>query len=215
MRRIVSYVGVKGGVGTTGAALADAKRRGGLAVDLDLAHGDLARRAGIDARSSLTDLAVLDANQLSDHHLDIVTYHHDRVALVASPATVELAELIDPVLVAAVLDLGGRRGEMVVDCGSRIDVRVLVALRAADEIVLVTRADDSCRLQLSRLLDLLDRAAVSARVSLHAPRTNFLARRKLSAAVGVPLRQEPRLAGWFGGGVPKSAPRLTAGGVSG
>lgn len=168
---VIVFLGLKGGAGTTGAAMRALQQHGAQgAVDLDLVHGDLAPRLGVCGSTSIADLAALAAGDVTTEHLDAVSYPVPGGAVVVpSPATPELAEIVTPAHVERVLDMLAARGSVVVDAGSRIDVAVLAACRRATRIVLVARADAACARQCGVVRDLLARAGAGALVEASLP----------------------------------------------
>lgn len=137
-----------------------------IVVELDLARGDLAWRSGIDARTTLADLAAMPVAQVGSEAVAAVTWRSpDGIDVVVGPCCPELAEVVTPELLAQVLGVLLSAGSDVhVVATGPFDARVLEACRRSNEIVLfgdrsphVAHVDD-------RITDLLERCGIHAAV---------------------------------------------------
>jgi len=111
-------------------------------MDLDLQFGDVAVLMGVEPPATLYDVARaypdIDATKLAAMMPEVA----GTVSVLASPMSPELADLITPEHVGAVIGLLREAFDHVVlDCGCHLDDRVLEALERADQIVLVTDLD--------------------------------------------------------------------------
>lgn len=199
MNGVTVFLGLKGGVGTTAAVVRQvrAARAPLVAVDLDLAHGDLAQRLGVETSSTIADLCILEDGELDTLQIGAVRYPVPRspASVVPSPSSPELAEVLTSGRVAEVLQILSGQAAVIVDGGSRIDVPVLHSCLLADRVVLVARSDSSCLRMAALVGDLLDRAGA------RAPRFLLVRGRRRAAsafAAEIALPQWP-LEGQLGG----------------
>jgi pilus assembly protein CpaE len=154
----------KGGTGTTtiavNIAMAMARQEPDKVclIDLDLQFGQALTLLNLSERTSLSDL-VRDEQALTESEL-MRTYavrHDSGLHVLAAPSSIELAETILPDHVASILSsINGTYERVVVDAGSRLDERVLVAFEHADTIVFAVTPDFPTLRAVHALLDYLN-----------------------------------------------------------
>jgi len=208
-RRIVVVFSPKGGVGTTtiatNIAVAAAAGRADrvVLVDLDLQFGQAATHLNLQVRQSLAD-AVRDEAAMREPEL-LRTYaiaHDSGLRVLAAPPTPELAELIQPRHVEAILDGVLETYEsIVVDAGSILDERTLVALDRADTVILPVNPEIGALKAVHSLLEYLaETGSVGAKTTFVL--NNLFAREilrlrdvegALGAKVGAELPYDPFL----------------------
>ena len=164
---IVSFLGTKGGTGTTTLAVngaADIRRltgRSTVVVDLKNGPGDVALFLGLRPRHSLLaaldHLAWLDAASLSR----FVVEHECGVHVLAAgdefgrPAPRE-ADAVEQTLRA----LNTIYDYVILDCGTSLTLPTSGALQLSDAIMLVANPDVPCLRNLQRLIDAVKTAGV-------------------------------------------------------
>ena len=147
--RMVTFVGAKGGVGTSTVALhmallaakADRTRRVCL-VDLDLQQGGLAHLLDVTPRRTIADLALV-AEGISGRNIDeSVFVHRSSLRLLPAPKNGEQAEDVDARAARQILAaVKGHYDVVVVDAGSVLSEVGATALELSDDVFLVTTAD--------------------------------------------------------------------------
>jgi pilus assembly protein CpaE len=164
----VTFLGTKGGVGTTtmtvnvGAELRRLTGRPTVLVDVKAAPGDLALYLGVRARYTLTHL--LDRMAWRDAGLidGYLSPHPCGVEVLAAgdewgrPNDKD-AEGVDATLLA----LRASHPVVVVDAGSALTASAAAALQASDLVVLVANPDVPCLRNLQRLIDAVRLSGVS------------------------------------------------------
>jgi len=162
--KVITVFGGKGGRGTTAlalnlaAALATAGVGPVVAVDLDLQAGDLSLFLNVSPQYTIHD-AVANMDRLDAVFLNsLLCSHPSGLSLLAAPQRVEDAHRIPPLHVTQLLTLlRASFAYVVVDTAPAYDVRVLAALDAADEVLLVVAPDVSSLYHMQRGFDLLER----------------------------------------------------------
>jgi pilus assembly protein CpaE len=154
----------KGGTGTTTIAVNIAMAMAGLEpdkvclIDLDLQFGQVVTLLDLAERTSLSDL-VRDEQAMAEAEL-MRTYalrHDSGLHVLAAPGSVELAETIAPEHVGAIMtSITGTYDRVVIDAGSRLDERVLVAFEHADSIIFAVTPDFPTLRAVHALLDYLN-----------------------------------------------------------
>ena len=149
--RIVTFFSPKGGVGTTTLAVNSAvllaggqdtlKGHGGrvLLIDLDLQFGQVATHLNLTPRYDIWDLC-RDEHALNDasQAVTYLTRHSSGVSVLAAPANPESDFRITvDLLEQAVSVLRPSFDHILVDCGSRLDPRILWMLEQADTHIFV------------------------------------------------------------------------------
>lgn len=200
------FLGVCGGAGTTTAALDHARRLRATVVDMDLVHGSVAYRCGVSARRTIADLASLGDGDLTPGQVAALVYDVAGIRLVASPASPELAEIVPARLTRQLVELLAVRGAVVVDGGSRLDTCVLAALRAADDVVLVARADAFSAERVRTTVRLCERAGLShCPIQVRVPGANRRTESSFAAGVGLTVHDPEHGQRAFGIRVPRFA----------
>jgi pilus assembly protein CpaE len=169
-RRIVAVFSPKGGVGTTTIATniamvqARAKPDKVAIVDMHLQFGQVATHLNLELKQSLVEL-VRDEAALREAEL-LRTYamrHDSGLHVIAAPPTPELAELVQPRHVEAILEtILDSYEAVVVDAGSTLDERTMAVLEKADAIVLPVHPEIAALKTVHSLLDYLNEAGSAA-----------------------------------------------------
>jgi pilus assembly protein CpaE len=143
-RRIVAVFSPKGGVGTTmiatNIAIVAASRKPERVVllDLDLQFGGVAAHLDIEPKQTLAD-AARDVTALRAAELlrGYAVKHGTGLHVLCAPPTPELAELVTPETVKNLLaTLTSGYDHVIIDAGSVLDERTMLALEAADTVVI-------------------------------------------------------------------------------
>ncbi|MGE0460366.1 MAG: CpaE family protein [Vicinamibacterales bacterium] len=165
---IVSFLGTKGGTGTTTMAVnvgAEARRvtdRATVVMDLKPAPGDVALFLGVRPRFTLTHL--LDRLAWRDPGLmaAYLTAHACGVDVLAAGDEWGRPSVRDAEGIEATLQCLRSTYEFVlVDAGSALTPTTAVALQASDLVVLVANPDVPCLRNLQRLIDAVRLSGVS------------------------------------------------------
>jgi pilus assembly protein CpaE len=166
---IVSYLGTKGGTGTTTLAVngaADIRRitqRSTVVVDLKSGPGDVALFLGLRPRhsllSALDNLAWIDPAMLSRY----VVEHDSGLHVIAAGDDYGRPGMRDVDAVEQVLRaLNSIYDFVIVDVGTLSMMPAPVALQLSDAILLVANPDVPCLRNLQRLIDAVKAASVPA-----------------------------------------------------
>jgi pilus assembly protein CpaE len=148
--RIITFLGGKGGVGTTfltvnlAYLLAQEESNHILAVDLDLRYGQMVYF--LDAKPQYTITEVIEnVEHLDDSYLKSLFFHWDKnLQLLPAPARLEEAEAVSSENLERVLNFVknlSTYSHVLVDAGHHLDEISIKALELADQVVLV--ADQS------------------------------------------------------------------------
>jgi pilus assembly protein CpaE len=165
-RRIVTVFSPKGGVGTTmiatNIALVAAGKRPDRVVllDLDLQFGGVAPQLDIEPKQTLADVA-RDATALKVSELlrGYAVKHGSGLHVLCAPPTPELAELVTPDVVKNILaTLTNGYDHVIVDAGSVLDERTMLALESADTVVIPVYPEIPALKSVHSLLDFLNEA---------------------------------------------------------
>lgn len=166
--RVIAMVGAKGGVGTSTLSLllARASVESGTVcvVDLDVRNGDLAAYAGVTVRRTITDLVEI-ADEISGRALGETTYQIPHgIRLLPAPAEGEEGEGLSAFAVRQIISaLRYQYATVIVDCGSRLDEPMAMALEISDAIVVLATPDAPAFRSARRLVDALERLEISPR----------------------------------------------------
>src|SRR5262245_4175539 len=143
-RRIVAVFSPKGGVGTTMIATnvaivaASKKPERVVLLDLDLQFGGVAAQLDIEPKQTLAD-AARDVTALKAAELlrGYAVKHGTGLHVLCAPPTPELAELVTPDTVKNLLaTLTSGYDHVIIDAGSVLDERTMLALESADTVVI-------------------------------------------------------------------------------
>jgi pilus assembly protein CpaE len=167
--KIISFLGCKGGLGTsflvanTAYLLSRDHKSPSLLVDLDLYYGQLVHFFDIKPRYSLTDI-ISHLEELDHSYLQNLVHPYNKfLSLLPGPSHLEEAEAVTSEHLEKILSfLKGMQafGWILVDAGHRMDEVTLKALELSDNLVLVTApsvpalANTKKWLELLHLLDL-------------------------------------------------------------
>lgn len=162
--KVFAFLPVKGGTGTTTAAvnlavaLQQATGERTLLVDLDMELGGVALLLGLRPRFSFLDLARnfhrLDPNLVSSY----VESHPSGLDVLAAPLRPERSDVIAAEESAKIIDFLRQTYKYVVlDMSKSLSPMMLSVLEAADKIIAVTTADLPTLGSLKRLLPVLQR----------------------------------------------------------
>ena len=163
-RRIVTVFSPKGGVGTTmiatNIALVAANLRPDrvVLVDLDLQFGGVAAQLDIEPKQTLADVA-RDASALKSSELlrGYAVKHGTGLHVLCAPPTPEQAELVTPDAVKNILaTLVNGYDHVIVDAGSVLDERTMLALESADTVVIPVYPEIPAMKSVHSLLDFLN-----------------------------------------------------------
>ena len=163
-RRIVTVFSPKGGVGTTMIAtnialIAAAKRPDRVVLlDLDLQFGGVAAQLDLEPKQTLADVARdATAQKASELLRSYAVKHSSGLHVLCAPPTPELAELVTPNTIRNVLaTLTTGYAHVVVDAGSVLDERVMLALESADAVVIPVHPEIPALKSVHSLLDFLN-----------------------------------------------------------
>jgi pilus assembly protein CpaE len=162
--QVISFLGCKGGVGTTflvaniASLLAQERRGKVLAVDLDLGYGQLNYFFDIHPGHTITEV-VENLERLDKFYLQNILYPiRDNCSILAAPARLEEAEVInaghlDKIIHYLSENLGFR--SILIDCCHQIDEITLKALELSEILVLVTAQSIPALSNAKKLLEIL------------------------------------------------------------
>lgn len=165
-RRMVAVYSPKGGAGTTtiavNVAVAHALSRPGqvLIVDLALQFGQVATHLNVTPRQTIADLARDEQSQREPELFRTYAAHHPSgLELLAAPGSPELAETVTPAHVQRILQTALIAYDaVVVDAGSALDERSMVALEGAEVVVLPVYPEISALKAVHSFLDYINEA---------------------------------------------------------
>ena len=163
--RIITFLGCKGGVGTTfltvnlAYLLAQGEKNNVLAVDLDLRYGQMVYF--LDAKPQYTIAEVIDnVEHLDDSYLKSLFFHWDQnLQLLPAPARLEEAEAVTSENLEKVLNFVknlSTYSHVLVDTGHHLDEVSMKALELADQVILVTNQSVPTLSNAKKLLEILD-----------------------------------------------------------
>jgi pilus assembly protein CpaE len=143
-RRIVAVFSPKGGVGTTMIATniaivaASKKPERVVLLDLDLQFGGVAAQLDIEPKQTLADVARdITALRAAELLRGYAVKHGTGLHVLCAPPTPELAELVTPDTVKNLLaTLTSGYDHVIIDAGSVLDERTMLALESADTVVI-------------------------------------------------------------------------------
>lgn len=216
MTPVTVFLGAGGGAGTTSSALAAARRLAGrvLLLDLDVWSGTLAQRVGLEPTVSLADLAAVEIDDIDSDAIAAVSWRvADGLELIPAPARPELADLVDPQLVEAVLDLitaSDHYDAIVIDAGSRLDLSIWHACMRADRVVICSRRS-TAQARVDNLLDVLARSRCAAQIEQRS--TNFVSYHLAQWAQRSMLRRSSRARSSARPALPIATSRFSARGM--
>jgi pilus assembly protein CpaE len=145
--KLLVFLGTKGGCGVTtlasnfALALQQESEQSTLLVDLGLPLGDVAINLGIRTQYSVVN-ALQDSDRLDSSYLQSIVAHHDSgLAVLGAPAEFsERERTTDPSALDKVLSVACRAYDfVVVDAGSRVDLRGSALFEQSSVIYLITQ----------------------------------------------------------------------------
>ncbi len=163
---VTAVVGAKGGVGASTVALMTAAQLAQHArtclVDLDVRGGDIAAMTGLSVRRSITDLVDI-AVEASAREISEVMYPlPGGIALLPAPDHGEMGEAMTEVATRQIISmLRYQFDHVVMDCGSRLDDVLAMALDSADRVLVVTTPDTPAVRSVRRLTEALNRLDIA------------------------------------------------------
>lgn len=174
--KIFSFIKPVGGVGATMLAVQSAyclrdlgrKNSEVCLMDLDLQFGNAAVYQDLQSRFSVLDI-LQSPGELDGAYLrDVMAHHKSGVDLLAAPLTLESLEVLNPELVANLLDVAGQEYDyVVIDMPQALTDWTQVVLGRSDTIFLVTELSVAAIRQTRRLLDILrERELLHARTAI-------------------------------------------------
>ena len=163
---VTAIVGAKGGVGASTVALMTAaqlaRRTRTCLVDLDVRGGDLAAMTGLSARRSIADLVDIAAEASSRELSEVMYPLPGGIALLPAPDHGEAGEAMTEAATRQVISmLRYQFDHVVLDCGSRLDDVLAMALDSADRVLVVTTPDTPAVRSVRRLTEALNRLDIA------------------------------------------------------
>ena len=163
---VIAVVGAKGGVGTSTVALMAAaqlaRRDRTCLVDLDVRGGDLAAMTGLSVRRSITDLVDIAAEASAREVSEVMYPLPGGIALLPAPDHGEAGEAMTEAATRQVISmLRYQFDHVVLDCGSRLDDVLAMALDSADRVLVVTTPDTPAVRSVRRLTEALNRLDIA------------------------------------------------------
>lgn len=163
---VVAVVGAKGGVGASTVALMAAAQLARHArtclVDLDVRGGDLAAMTGLSVRRSITDLVDIAAEASAREVSEVMYPLPGGIALLPAPDHGEMGEAMTEAATRQIISmLRYQFDHVVLDCGSRLDDVLAMALDSADRVLVVTTSDTPAVRSVRRLTEALNRLDIA------------------------------------------------------
>ncbi|MBM4300342.1 MAG: hypothetical protein FJ121_02265 [Deltaproteobacteria bacterium] len=163
--QIISFLGCKGGVGTTflvanlASLLAQERRGKVLLVDLDLGFGQLNYFFDVHPEHTLTEV-IENLERLDNNYLQNIFCHiGDNCYLLPAPARLEEAEIIKADHLEKIIsylkeNLGFRW--ILIDCCHQLDEITMKALELSESLMLVTAQSIPALSNAKKMLDILN-----------------------------------------------------------
>lgn len=147
--RVITFVGAKGGTGTTTVAthmaldvVRSVPGHRVCLVDLDLEKGDVASILEVRNRASIADVAKVSDDLSAQAVGDAVVDHESGLHLLLAPADVRDVEAVSPRSLREVVAVLRQQYDLVVlDAGSHVTPAQATVVELADEVVAVTTPD--------------------------------------------------------------------------
>lgn len=163
--QLITFLGCKGGVGTTflttnlAYILAQGDNNSVLAVDLDLRYGQMVYF--LDAKPQYTMAEVIDnVEHLDDSYLKSLFYNWGKdLQLLPAPARLEEAEAVTAERLEKVLQFvknSKSYSHVLVDAGHHLDENSIKALELADRVILVANQTLPALSNTKKLLEILE-----------------------------------------------------------
>lgn len=163
---VTAVVGAKGGVGTSTVALVAAGQLAQHArtclVDLDVRGGDLAAMAGLSVRRSIIDLVDIAAEASAREVAEVMYPLPGGLSLLPAPEHGEAGEAMTEAATRQVISmLRYQFDHVVLDCGSRVDDVLAMALDCADRVLVVATPDAPALRSVRRLTEAFTRLDIA------------------------------------------------------
>ncbi len=173
--RVISFVGAKGGVGTTTLAThlaMDVCRQFETMkvclVDLDLEKGDVSSILDVRHRTSIADVAKVSEDLSVGTVGDAVVVHESGLHLLLAPQDVREAEHVSPESIRAIMALLRREYDLIlIDGGAHVTPAQATLVELADEVVVVVTPDVLCLRSLRRAISAWQSLEVRDEDTLH------------------------------------------------
>lgn len=173
--RVISFVGAKGGVGTTTIAthialdvVRTVPAHKVCLLDLDLEKGDVAGILEVRNRASIADVAKVSEDLSAQAVADAVVAHESGLRLLLAPADVRDIEAVTPRSLREVIAVLRREYDLVViDAGSHVTPVQATAVELADEVVVVATPDVLALRALRRAVSQWEGLGVRKESDLH------------------------------------------------
>jgi pilus assembly protein CpaE len=173
--RVITFVGAKGGVGTTTIAthitLDVVRTVPGHKVcllDLDLEKGDVAGILEVRNRASIADVAKVSEDLSAQAVGDAVVVHESGLHLLLSPADIRDVEAVDPRSLREVLAVLRQEYDLVViDAGSHVTPAQATVVELSDEVVAIVTPDVLALRALRRAMTHWESLGVRKEADLH------------------------------------------------
>lgn len=174
--RLISVLGLKGGVGCTTVAVNVAYQRQRAApdkdaavvlLDLGLPYGDTQMFLDLDCRYHWGD-AVKNLNRLDNTYLlSLTAAHASGLRLLPPPPAPDETQLVGAEVMSLLVEQARKVFDtVVVDLGGYVDEVSLRIMEMSDDVLLVCVQSTSCLRNLARLMGMLDAAGPRARQNL-------------------------------------------------
>ena len=197
--RLVTFVGAKGGVGTTTIAthlaldlVRSAPATRVCLVDLDLEKGDVTGLLELRYRASLADLAKV-ADDLSPRAVaDAVVVHESGVHLLLPPPDIRDIEAITPRALREIMAVLRQDYDVVlIDAGAHVTPAQAAAVELADEVVAVVTPDVVAVRGLRRSISMWETLAVRKEADIRVLLNRMSRQSSLSAGSIAQLTRAP------------------------
>ncbi|MEW6096754.1 MAG: AAA family ATPase [bacterium] len=183
--KIIAMFGAKGGVGRTlvstnlavfMAEYLNQKNKKVALIDLDLQFGDVAIMLNLTPAKTITGLSK-EINELGNIDEELLESYlikyRDKLAVLPAPLKPEEAELVKGEHIEKILDLIRRKyNYTIIDCSRILSEPVLVALSAADVIVLLLTLDIPTIKNAKLALEVMEKLGFGPKVKIVVNRAN-------------------------------------------
>ena len=194
--RVVTVSGAKGGVGATTIAVHLAAELAGihrvLLIDLDFGIGDVAPIMDLTSRDSIADI-IARADRLDERMMTAaVVVHRTKVNVLTTPDDMESVGHARAEDIYNIVNIASKAYQyVIIDCGTKWDEAVGMALGVSDVIVLVTTPDvTSVRDAFRRMRSLGTLGIEKERVRLVINRYHkaaYVSRKDIAQNLGIPV----------------------------
>ncbi|RJF43976.1 response regulator [Actinomyces sp. 2119] len=163
---VTAVVGAKGGVGTSTIAVVAAAQLAQhvrtCLVDLDVRGGDLAAMTGLSVRRSVIDLVDIAAEASAREVSEVMYPLPGGLSLLPAPEHGEAGEAMTEAATRQIISmLRYQFDHVVLDCGSRMDDVLAMALDCADRVLVVATPDAPALRSVRRLTQAFTRLDIA------------------------------------------------------